>query len=78
MELEQDVQVEVGEDLVEVDWGLAHTPERRLRHRVVGTRPRPNGRVVGRRLLRLRPLIAQPPCLLADLGDEGLARIALD
>ena len=78
VQLEQHVRVEVRVDLVEVDGDLAHAPERRLGHRVVGRDRRADG-VVGEVEHDLGlALLAQLARVLAHLRDELLARVAVD
>ena len=77
VQLEQHVRVEVRVDLVEVDGDLAHAPERRLGDRDCRSRRGRADGVVGEVEHDLGlALLAQPAGVLADLGDQALARVA--
>jgi hypothetical protein len=78
VQLEQDVGVEVVVDLVELDLELAPAPPRRGRDRRVGARGRAHGAVGRVAQLGLGPLLAQAHGGVAGLGDQRLARLAVD
>ena len=80
VQLEQDVRVEMGIDLVESDLELAHSPERRLRDRIVGARGAADRRIGHRRgvLVDDRGLLAKRLRRCPRLRDQPLARLRVD
>jgi hypothetical protein len=79
VQLEEHVAVEVGVDVVQVDFDLTGAPERRLGNRHVRPRRRAH-RVVGdgRAVVDLHDLLAQLARLVAHLHDQRAARLLVD
>ena len=80
VQLEQHVGVEVAVDVVHRHLELARAPERRGRDRAVGGGGAPDGGVGDRRriVVGCLGLLAQPLRGVACLGDQRVARLAVD